>query len=592
MQLITDAEVTVVAITSIFVLLSQFAYFVQIGYSIWRDRNQPLVGNHTYAILRAFLSTYRYSFGFWGLCTASEIASLIGVGILKNNNQPLAYQCFLYCKVIKVTSCIFFLNKTVLFPARKSWTGTRWRGKSGEIIYYTSAALQSIILLVAIITSVLWLTTTEARPLLCIWAIPFPAYLAYAFLATRATLQIDSATRFPIKGRIYSWAVVSWTAFVVLTVVLGLALKSPLSTFHLACYSTQCSFSGVLLVENCVWKWWRRRYPNEQPRSLTSVSPRGYRRNPDPSVPVGRHTSRDFEHSSATLIPTVRWHSSSTSTSLGYDGLAAAVTPQIRNAIWREHGIFCQIEPKLFRAPIEPQLVLDVGSGPGAWARSMIEKYPDMKITTTDIIPTLYPESSRITHFVDNANHPWTFRHSMFDLVHIRGLSGCVGDWLHLFQSAHCSLREGGYIEFCDITLPKLSETGQWPRSSQAARQIAQEEGHSFEILDSEGDIRLQPEKVRSELEDPGTQPSVEVVRVIGQKCTEQSPNDVHGLDQEQELKRAEGWTRHTRVYGGGVCLCCVAAERGNGKGGYYGENVAAEEKSCYGNNVSAEERS
>lgn len=109
MQLITDAEVTVVAITSIIVLLSQFAYFVEIGYPIWRDRNQSLVGNHTYATLRAFLSTYRYSFAFWVICTASEIALLIGVGILKNSNQPLAYQCLLYCKVIKETSCIFFL---------------------------------------------------------------------------------------------------------------------------------------------------------------------------------------------------------------------------------------------------------------------------------------------------------------------------------------------------------------------------------------------------------------------------------------------------------------------------------------------------
>lgn len=37
------------------------------------------------------------------------------------------------------------------------------------------------------------------------------------------------------------------------------------------------------------------------------------------------------------------------------------------------------------------------------------------------------------------------------------------------------------------------------------------------------------------------------------------------------------GWTRHTRVYGGGVCLAC-AASGGNHEGGFYGANVSPEE--------------
>ncbi|KAK4138994.1 hypothetical protein BT67DRAFT_446968 [Trichocladium antarcticum] len=36
-----------------------------------------------------------------------------------------------------------------------------------------------------------------------------------------------------------------------------------------------------------------------------------------------------------------------------------------------------------------------------------------------------------------------------------------------------------------------------------------------------------------------------------------------------------QGWKRHTRVYGGGACLACVAArERGEGQGGFYGDTV------------------
>jgi hypothetical protein len=36
------------------------------------------------------------------------------------------------------------------------------------------------------------------------------------------------------------------------------------------------------------------------------------------------------------------------------------------------------------------------------------------------------------------------------------------------------------------------------------------------------------------------------------------------------------GWKRHTRVYGGGVCLACLAS---NGEGGFYGDRVRPEEK-------------
>lgn len=39
------------------------------------------------------------------------------------------------------------------------------------------------------------------------------------------------------------------------------------------------------------------------------------------------------------------------------------------------------------------------------------------------------------------------------------------------------------------------------------------------------------------------------------------------------------GWTRHTRVYGGGVCLACAASGRSHeGEGGFYGATVRPEE--------------
>ncbi|KAG6003112.1 hypothetical protein E4U54_000746 [Claviceps lovelessii] len=46
------------------------------------------------------------------------------------------------------------------------------------------------------------------------------------------------------------------------------------------------------------------------------------------------------------------------------------------------------------------------------------------------------------------------------------------------------------------------------------------------------------------------------------------SSSDEHGTE----------WTRHTRVYGGGVCLACAASVDGGGRGGFYGATVTPEE--------------
>ena len=42
--------------------------------------------------------------------------------------------------------------------------------------------------------------------------------------------------------------------------------------------------------------------------------------------------------------------------------------------------------------------------------------------------------------------------------------------------------------------------------------------------------------------------------------------------------KNGAGWSRHTRVYGGAMCLACAAAGKDHGEGGFYGPNVLPEE--------------
>ncbi|CAG9953449.1 unnamed protein product [Clonostachys rosea f. rosea IK726] len=158
----------------------------------------------------------------------------------------------------------------------------------------------------------------------------------------------------------------------------------------------------------------------------------------------------------------------------------------MRKEIKAEHMIFCQLENgSLFRAPIdEPHKVLDIGSGSGEWALNLLERYPNTEVVMMDINPMqplMVPR--RCTTYIDDANSPWTFRSYEFDLVHIRGLAGCIQDWPALFRQVFESLREGGYVEFCDTTLPKNSND-EWLQCSRIAHETGKNIGRPFDITD------------------------------------------------------------------------------------------------------------
>ncbi|TDZ39019.1 hypothetical protein C8035_v005665 [Colletotrichum spinosum] len=54
---------------------------------------------------------------------------------------------------------------------------------------------------------------------------------------------------------------------------------------------------------------------------------------------------------------------------------------------------------------------------------------------------------------------------------------------------------------------------------------------------------------------------------------------EVHGEIISMLDDNGFGWKRHTRVFGGGVCLACAASGHDGHHGGFYGENVLPEEK-------------
>jgi hypothetical protein len=58
-------------------------------------------------------------------------------------------------------------------------------------------------------------------------------------------------------------------------------------------------------------------------------------------------------------------------------------------------------------------------------------------------------------------------------------------------------------------------------------------------------------------------------------EADQQAELDLHGAIMSVVDDSGMGWKRHTRVYGGGVCLACMAA----GGGGFYGDKVPEEHK-------------
>lgn len=70
---------------------------------------------------------------------------------------------------------------------------------------------------------------------------------------------------------------------------------------------------------------------------------------------------------------------------------------------------------------------------------------------------------------------------------------------------------------------------------------------------------------------------------VLEQPSPEEELSDRREINVHGEIisvldSKGHGWSRHTRVYGGGVCLACASTGQQHGEGGFYGPNVLPEE--------------
>ena len=79
--------------------------------------------------------------------------------------------------------------------------------------------------------------------------------------------------------------------------------------------------------------------------------------------------------------------------------------------------------------------VLDVGTGTGLWAVDMGDRYPSCEIIGTDLSPTQVPYAPPNVRFeIDDCCSEWTYPENSFDLIHVRGLTGSVGNWPKFYQ--------------------------------------------------------------------------------------------------------------------------------------------------------------
>ncbi|KAI4688976.1 hypothetical protein J4E81_007693 [Alternaria sp. BMP 2799] len=126
------------------------------------------------------------------------------------------------------------------------------------------------------------------------------------------------------------------------------------------------------------------------------------------------------------------------------------------------HMYLLTLDQKLHLAPlVNPQTILDCGTGTGIWAIDMADQYPSATVTGTDLSPIQPEWVPPNCHFeIDDVSLEWTFPPNHFDFIHIRELFGCIPDWDFFFQQAYKHTKPGGWIEIVEHSVCPTSDDG------------------------------------------------------------------------------------------------------------------------------------
>lgn len=100
---------------------------------------------------------------------------------------------------------------------------------------------------------------------------------------------------------------------------------------------------------------------------------------------------------------------------------------------------------------LQPQRILDVGTGTGVWAIEMAYKFPNARIIGTDLSPIQVGGPPNCSFEIEDADDQWIFPPGYFSLIHSRILMGGIENWPRLFEQAYNALQSGGWLELQEI---------------------------------------------------------------------------------------------------------------------------------------------